>query len=175
MMLLPVSVDDRTLLGFANTAGSLIVCFYADSVTCFSAEWAFHSEKQLWNVCYTEQEWKEAPLSKPSFENNTDSLKRVLLDLKDLAQKTDCDTFADVFQKAYDTLMGEPECAAGVSKIVPPGIPEEHQRVFAAMGSWNDSPPYLAREKGREEEYEALSDALLREIRTATMYATNQW
>ena len=47
--------------------------------------------------------------------------------------------------------------------------------VFGAMGSWNDTPPCLAGEKGLSREYDRLSDALLRQIRLAILYAVNEW
>lgn len=47
--------------------------------------------------------------------------------------------------------------------------------VFGAMGSWNDSPPYMAHKKGLDKEYETLSADLLRNIRLAILYAINEW
>jgi len=43
------------------------------------------------------------------------------------------------------------------------------------MGSWNDSPAYMAHEKGMDNEYESLSGELLKQIRLATLYAINEW
>ena len=43
------------------------------------------------------------------------------------------------------------------------------------MGSWNDSPPYMAQNKGLEEEYDILSDELLKNIRLAILYSINEW
>ena len=65
-----------------------------------------------------------------------------------------------------------------------PAIPAGHQRlflaasyadVFGAMGSWNDSPPYSAHEKGLDLEYETLSKELLKQIRLAVLFAVNEW
>ena len=47
--------------------------------------------------------------------------------------------------------------------------------VFGAMGSWNDSPPYMAHEKGLDKEYETLSSELLKNIRLAILYSINEW
>ena len=47
--------------------------------------------------------------------------------------------------------------------------------VFGAMGSWNDSPPYMAHEKGLDKEYETLSSELLKNIRLAILYSVNEW
>jgi len=45
--------------------------------------------------------------------------------------------------------------------------------VFGAMGSWNDSPPYMAHEKGLDKEYDLLSGELLKQIRLAILFAIN--
>lgn len=43
------------------------------------------------------------------------------------------------------------------------------------MGSWNDSPPYYAHEKGLENEYDSFSEELLTQIRLALLYSVNEW
>ena len=43
------------------------------------------------------------------------------------------------------------------------------------MGSWNDSPAYMAHKKGLSEEYETLSSVLLKNVRLAILYAINEW
>ncbi|MDE6742896.1 MAG: hypothetical protein K2J95_03340 [Lachnospiraceae bacterium] len=64
-----------------------------------------------------------------------------------------------------------------------PDLSEENKRmfyassiadVFGAMGSWNDGPPYSAYEKGLEDDYEKLSNELLKQIRLAALYAINE-
>ena len=47
--------------------------------------------------------------------------------------------------------------------------------VFGGMGSWNDSPPYYAHEKGLESEYDSLTEELLTQIRLALLYSVNEW
>lgn len=47
--------------------------------------------------------------------------------------------------------------------------------VFGGMGSWNDSPPCYAYEKGLENEYKNLSSELLTQIRLALLYSVNEW
>lgn len=63
-------------------------------------------------------------------------------------------------------------------------LPEKNKALFAAasrawvfggMGSWNDSPPYLAHEQGLDGDYERLSAALHRQIMLAVLYAVNEW
>lgn len=181
----PVTVKDRSILGFSNTAQSSIVCFFENGkVTYFFAKWEFDTYKKMWNILYTEKELKDAPLEKPQFQNNSDNFKSVLLDIKELALKIDCNNFAGVFQKAYDILLGSSDYTDSAYNIPLPEIPEENLHifeaastadVFGAMGSWNDSPPYMAHEKGMDKEYDSLSSELLKQIRLAILYAINEW
>lgn len=183
--LAPIVARDRSILGFSNTTQSSLVCFYErGKVTYFSAQWEFDSVQKMWNILYTEQEWKDAPSGKPHFENNIDNFKSVLSEIKELARKIDCDDFAIVFQKALDILLGSSDYTDIAYHMPLPEIPEENLHlfeaastsdVFGAMGSWNDSPPYIAHEKGMSKEYESLSDELLKQVRLATLYAINEW
>ncbi len=184
-LLAPVAVKDRSILGFSNTTLSSLVCFYeGGKVTYFSAQWEFDSDLKMWNILYTEQEWKDAPLEKPHFDNNIDGFKSVLSEIKELAYKIGCDDFAVIFQKAIDILLGSSDYTDIAYHMPLPEIPEENLHlfeaastadVFGAMGSWNDSPPYMAHEKGLDKEYEFLSSELLKQVRLATLYAINEW
>jgi len=183
--LAPIVVKDRGILGFSNTTQSCITCFYeGGKVTYFTAQWEFDSAQTMWNILYTEHEWKDAPTEKLHFENNIDSFKSVLYEIKELAHMIDCDDFAVIFQKALDILLGSYDYTDTVFHMPLPQIPEENLHffeaastadVFGAMGSWNDSPPYMAHEKGLEKEYDDLSSELLKQVRLATLYAINEW
>ena len=68
--------------------------------------------------------------------------------------------------------------------LVLPQLPEEQLRifeavsqadVFGAMGSWNDEPPYMAQQKGLGDEYDRISQELLKNNRLALLYAVNEW
>ncbi|MGL6216760.1 MAG: hypothetical protein ACRC36_01905 [Lacrimispora sphenoides] len=184
-LLAPITVNERSILGFSNTTQSAIVCFCKEGkVTYFSAQWEFDSVQKLWNILYTEQEWKDAPSGEPHFENNIDSFKSVLSEIKEFAHKIDCDKFAVEFQKAIDILLGSSDYTDIAYHIQLPAIPEENMHlfeaastadVFGAMGSWNDSPLYMSYEKGLDKEYEFLSSELLKQVRLATLYAINEW
>lgn len=184
-ILAPIVVKDRVILGFSNTTQSCITCFYeGGKVTYFTAKSEFDSAQNMWNTLYTEHEWKDAPKEKPHFENNIVSFKSILSEIKELAHKIDCDDFAVIFQKALDILVGSSDFTDTVYHMPLPAIPEEYLHyfeaasiadVFGAMGSWNDSPRYIAHEKGLEKEYEDLSSELLKQVRLATLYAINEW
>jgi hypothetical protein len=183
--LTPVAVKDIGILGFSNTTQSSIACFYEEGkVTYFSAQWEFNSVQKMWDILYTEREWKDAPSRKPHFENNIDSFKSILSEIKALAHKINCDEFTAVFQRALDILSGYSDYADTAYHMPLPEIPEENLHlfeaastadVFGAMGSWNDGPPYMAHEKGMDKEYDFLSNELLKQIRLATLYAINEW
>lgn len=184
-VLCPIAVKDRGLLGFSNTTGSMILCFYKNGkVTYFVADWQYDPEKKLWNIHYSEQEWKNPPSEKPHFENNTESFRQVLLKIKDLAMELEFENFAGVFDSARNILDGNGACTDKKYGLHLPQIPQKNLQifeaasiadVFGAMGSWNDSPPWAAHEKGLDKEYETLSDELLRNIRLAILYAINEW
>lgn len=183
--LVPIVVKDRNILGFSNTTQSMIVCFYeGGKVTYFTAQWEVNSAQNMWDILYAEHEWKDAPTEKLHFENNIDSFKFVLSEIKEFAHKIDCNDFALIFQKALDILLGSSDYTDTVYHMPLPAIPEKYLHyfeaasiadVFGAMGSWNDSPPYMAHEKGLEKEYEDLSSELLKQVRLATLYAINEW
>ena len=183
-LIAPIAVDDRMLLGFSNETQSSLVCFWEGKVTYFTAKWEFDSAKKMWNVLYIEQKWENAPSGKPHFENNAESFKAILIKIRELAYKLDSAYFAEVFQRAFDILSGIADCKEAVYDMPILDILKENlclfqaasiADVFGAMGSWNDSPPCIAHEKGLSEEYDSLSGELLKQIRLALLYAINEW
>lgn len=151
--LAPVSVSDRQILGFANESQSSMACFYEGGrVTYFTARWEFDPTRK-WTVWYTENEWLDPPSGKPHFEDHTEDFAEALEKIKELALPTQS-------LPAKNKLI-----FAAASKA----------DVFGAMGSWNDSPPYMAHEKGLDAEYDQLSAELLKKIRLAVLYAVNEW
>ena len=174
---------DIRMLGFANSLRGGIVCYFKNGeVTEFYPSWAFDKENRVWNVHYTEElklvYYMDEP---PHFDDNSDELREVLIEISDLAERIDCKEFAGIFDKAREILDGGelPE-----NKLPTPKIPEKNLAmfyaadradVFGAMGSWNDSPPYMAHEKGLDKEYDELSARLLKNIRLAVLYAVNEW
>lgn len=185
MYIAPTFVKDRNILGYSNTTQSSIVCFYKDGlVTYFSAKWEIDSDKKIWNILYTEQDWKDAPRGKHRFENNAHSFKSILLEIMNFAIEIECENFATIFKKAYDILVGNVDFKDAVYDMPLLEIPEDYLRlfqaacvadVFGAMGSWNDSPPYLAHKRGLNKEFESLSNELLKQVRYATLFAINEW
>jgi len=180
--LVPLSVNKRSLLGFSNTTQSCIVCFYDNRTTYFTARWDFDAAKSMWHILYTEHEWATAPVSPLHFENTTESFKKILLQIRTFADEIGFESFANIFQNAHNILSGTADYTYG--DIPFPEMPEANLRlfkaastadVFGAMGSWNDSPPYAAHEKGLDTEYESLSDELLMQVRLAILYAVNEW
>lgn len=181
----PYSVKDRALLGFSNMTESSILCFHRNGkVTYFVADWQFDSVQKNWNILYSEHEWPNPPSKKPQFKNNTDSFREVLLSIRELAIKIECENFAHIFSSAVNILDGSSEYPDKKYGLELPQIPQQNLQmfeaasiadVFGAMGSWNDSPPYMAHKKGLDKEYETLSADLLKNIRLAILYAINEW
>ncbi len=185
ILLVPLAVEDRGILGFSNTTQSILVCCFKNQrVTYFAPHWSFDSSQKAWDILYTEHEWQHAPHTLPRFQNPTDDFLSVLIKIKAFAEEIGYPNFANLFQKAADILSGESDLSTLEQKLALPAIPANHQRlflaasyadVFGAMGSWNDSPPYSAHEKGSDQEYETLSKELLKQIRLAVLFAVNEW
>lgn len=180
-LVMPTEIKDRRVLGFANTSQCSIICYFKNSeVTAFDPKWEFDQKRKMWNILYTER-LLLIPFVKPYGDDNTDAFRELLIEIEDFAERIDCRDFAGIFQRALNILDGEESTS---SKLPLPKIPEKYMPlfcaanaadVFGAMGSWNDSPPYMAHEKGLDMEYEELSARLLKNIRLAVFYAINDW
>lgn len=181
-LIVPTEVENRNALGFANVYCGFILCYFKNSeITAFIPKWEFDQKLKMWNILYTEQ-LELIPYVKPYSDDNSDELREVLIEIEDLAERIDCGGFAKRFELARNILDGE--APFGTDKLPAPRIPQKFMPlfyaadaadVFGAMGSWNDSPPYLAHEKGLDAEYEELSARLLKNIRLAVLYAINEW
>ena len=177
----PISVEDRGILGFSNTTQSSILCFYKyGKASYFLPNWKSASLGRGWDVTYTEYDWERSSQEIPHYENNIEEFKDILARIEDLAIKIECDNFAKVFQSARNFLL-DPESGKGLAE---PQIPLQHLSIFRAassadvfggMGSWNDEPRWLAQDKGLGQVYDELSDQLLRNIRSAILFAINEW
>ena len=177
----PISVEDRGILGFSNTTQSAILCFYKDGkASYFLPNWESASPVRGWDVTYTEYEWERSSQDIPYYENNLEEFKGVLARIEDLASKIECENFAKVFHSARNFLL-DPESGEGLAE---PQIPPQRLSIFRAasaadvfggMGSWNDEPGWLAQDKKLGQVYDELSDQLLRNIRSAILFAINEW
>lgn len=183
--LTPISTKDRAVLGFSNTNRGSIVCFFnGGEVTYFDAYWSFNQDKKAWNVTYTEHLWDNPPAGIPHFKDNTPEFKEILNKIGEFACIIDLPGWKKVFYKSVEMLDGTFIKEEGERKISLPKLPENHLKifmaasnadVFGAMGSWNDSPPYAAHEKGLDKEYDEYSAELLKQTRIATLFAINEW
>lgn len=181
-LIIPTEVENRNLLGFANAYCGFILCYFKNGeITAFIPKWDFDQKLKKWNILYTEQ-LELIPFIKPQYEDNTDELREVLIEIEDLAEKIGCGGFAKRFEQARNILNGE--APFGTDKLPAPRIPQrllplfyaaDMADVFGAMGSWNDSPPYMAHEKGLDKEYDELSARLLKNIRLAVLFAVDEW
>ena len=179
---MPIAVKDPSLLGFSNTSQAGLICYFKDNlVTYFIPKWE-HKDNG-WNIIYTEYKWENPPKEKPKFTDNTEDFKNILSRIADLADKIDFQNFANIFTEAFDILDGK-NMKDNYYKKYFLLLPERNPRlfysagisdVFGGMGSWNDSPPFSAYEKGLENEYNNLSSELLTQIRLALLYSVNEW
>ena len=180
-LLIPTATDRRHLLGFANTSQGVIVCFWENGkVSYFSPLWDFGNKSNGWVVIYKEQSGAAMPKDEFTYSNKTEEFKAVLLDICAFAKKINFPYFSNIFHNAYDGMCNFAKIA---EHNVPEHIPDAFKGiyyavdtadVFGAMMSWNDSPPWHAEERGLENEYNDLSDKLLKQLRYHLMYVTNE-
>lgn len=174
-------VKDRNLLAFANSKPNSIICFYKNgNVRYYTAYWNFDKEIQGWHILYKENVLENPPKEKPAFEDPTNEFIDVLKQIEKLARDIGCGNFEKCFEKAGkfitdDIIKKQVDC---------PRLPEKNLRLFLAtsaadvfggMGSWNDSAPWMAHEKGLEKEYNELSDQLVTQLALAILYSVNEW
>ena len=179
---IPSNRANRHLLGFANTSQCAIICFWKKgSISRFYPTWDFDREKAGWRVRYTEQYInKNTIVENLHFSDRTDEFKKTLFDIGKFAKEIEQPFFSDIFYSAYASLCD-------VENIDDTNIPQQLPHnlkaiyfavdkadVFGAMGSWNDSPPCSADEKGLGREYSELSNQLLVQLRYHLMYVANE-
>ena len=182
LFLTPLTAKGRETAGFANAAENRLVCFTKEGeVSYFTAQWRFDQSLRSWDIDYTENRWPKAPAGRPRFADPTEAFGDTLARIADFAEVIEAKEFAALFRRAQRTLYDGTGQEASWMTIE---LPERQMKLFQAasmadvfggMGSWNDSPPYLAHEKQLSAEYAALSDQLFRQIRLAALYAVNEW
>ena len=179
-LLIPVSVERRSILGFSNTSRALLICFKESSTTCFRPGWSFDKDIRKWTVVYREHALEKTTYI-PSLQGMVEPFKDVLQRISAFAHEIGADEFCGTFDLAYRCLT-EDDAPVPAWAVLPDLSPEQQRiwaavsiaDVFGAMGSWNDCPPGQAAQKGRAEEYEKLSDELLSLIRMNLMYVVNE-
>ena len=179
---LPTNRENKHLIGFANTSRCAIVCFWKNgNISCFCPFWEFDREKEGWKIVYSEQHIKKQPIFKNlHFINKSDDFKQTLLDIGKFALEIEQPYFSDIFHNAYEALCGTETIEDdNITKQLPNDFKSiyyavDKADVFGAMGSWNDSPPYYAHQKGLDKEYNELSNELLVQLRYHLMYVANE-
>ena len=181
-LLAPTVTGDRGLLAFSGGAPFLIACFYKDKAAAgWRAGWEFDQSARGWNIEWNEAPFKDAPAAPPRFQEYREDFSAVLAQISELAVRIGENQFAAQFDSARRYLTDQHITLPDWMHI---RLPEKNKALFAAasrawvfggMGSWNDSPPYLAHEQGLDGDYERLSAALYRQIMLAVLYAVNEW
>ncbi len=178
------AINDISKAGFANSANQGIVTTYANGKTTYwSADWCFDRNIKKWKVAYVEYDWPAGSNAVYTFPECRDEFEKALLDIEEFAHTLGFDWYANVFKEAYDILVddNDPPIPEWVDDTIIELRGEQlklflaaaRADVFGAMGSWNDSPPYVAHEKGLQEEYKRFSHNLYVSIKKAVMNAVN--
>ena len=183
----PLSIRDRNFLAFANMRRNMIITKYHSGsvftdgmMTCWKPEFWFDGGNNSIRTVYKEIHPKNRFGKIPHYKNNTKEFENVLLKLSALSAKINEKDFEKIFAKAAEILDGK----SPAENCLCDKMPEENKRLYAAadiadvfggMCSWNDEPPHSAKEKGLSEEYDRLSDELLKQFGIAVMFAVNEW
>ncbi|MBE6544036.1 MAG: RNA polymerase subunit sigma [Ruminococcaceae bacterium] len=180
-LIVPLSTKEPHLLGFSNMSQASILCIWKNGKSsCFTPVWTFRNKLMVWDVVYTEKKMPQLFKPQVDFCENKEEFAAVLSEIEAFSNDIGFPAFADIFQKARNTLLFS-HCTEQIKD--PPPLPQELLNiyyaveiadVFGAMGSWNDSPAYYAEKTGRLREYNKLSEKLLYQIRYHLIYATNQ-
>lgn len=180
-ILLPVSSKNLNILNDLNSNKIKLICYFKNNlILYFTPKWKKTSGG--WNVIYTAHKYKNSINEKLKFYDNTEVLSKIAI----LADKINFSNFGNIFRKAFSILNGESfenirNTFYGQTLLKMPKInarlfySAKISDVFGGMGSWNDSPPYYAHEKGLEIEYDSLTEELLTQIRLALLYSVNEW
>ena len=195
----PTSVDDRRVLGFVNTSQNVMLSFYPnEEIHMWIPQWTLDKTKKGWRIAFRETLLPNHPAGKPVYKDNSAEFKESLESIKNFAAELGMAGWAHVFERSLGMLAGgfdyvadDEQIREGLKKLgrpVPPRtrlkLPDYYRDIFEAasnadvfggMGSWNDSPAAIAKEAGREQEYNELSDKLYKNVALATMFAVNQW
>lgn len=178
---LPIRAANKDLLGFVNTSQVAIICYWKNGrASCFYPMWEFDPNNNGWKITYTEKFVKNDPLKDIQFTSQTNKFKQTLLDIEKLATEIDEPHFAEIFHSAYQALEKSikieydniPSKLSNELKAIYYAVDKAY--VFGGMGSWNDSPAYLAQTNNLYKEYNELSYKLLMQLHYNLMYVVNE-
>lgn len=121
------------------------------------------------------------------FRDNTEALRCALLKAEAFAMRLeiggeDCRDYARAFSEAVHILDGQRVSRCGFPVALPP-LPEDMLRIYRACETadihdkrcgWHERPARLAGKAGASEEFTAVSDELLTQMRNALLYSVNE-
>ena len=181
-ILLPVSSVNSNIPNELNTNKNKFICYFKNNlVLYFIPKW--NATSGGWNIVYTAHKYENSTNKKIIFYDNTEDFRNILIKIRDFSNEIGVRNFANIFNYAFE-LLDEKKYTMNKEKFPLNFLPDKNARlyvssmtanVFGAMGSWNDSPPCYAAEKGLENEYNNLSSELLTQIRLALLYSVNEW
>lgn len=142
---------------------------FANRSSLWQASWKYDDVAKSWHIHYLEMLWQPAAELYDYYDNRL-ALVDTLTQLAALASTIGEPNFARIFQGALQILRQENSGAAGREALVKAA---DKAWVFGGMGSWNDSAPWYAEQKGLGDEYHRLTDALYQHLQIALMFAAN--
>lgn len=180
--LLSVSSVNSNIPNELNTNKNKFICYFKNNlVLYFTPKW--NATSGGWNIIYTAHKYENSTNEKIKFYDNTEDFRNILIKIRDFSNEIGVKNFANIFNYAFE-LLDKKKYIMNKEKFPLNFLPDKNARlyvssmtanVFGGMGSWNDSVPYCAYEKGLTDEYDKLSKELSKQMELATMYALNEW
>lgn len=169
-----------------NTGGEILCVFENGKQSLFAPKWEHDSDYQYRRLRYFET-IPEKPREIPPCSDNTDELRQVLIEFGELASKTGYDKIAERFGGARKVLDGESKPDMEIVRHVP-NIPTQNLPLFCAaaeadvfglrgfgasleIGSMRTS----AISRNLINEYDELTDRLIKNISLAFQFSVNNW
>ena len=179
-------VNNPQMAGYANAeAEGIFTVFEGGMVSVWIPRASYDNARENWTSTFSETNWPFSQNDLPVYSDPTEDFKSILIRIGQFALEIGYDHYASVFRKSYALLTGEE------TPVIPDWMPDRsmlpteddwrlllaanNADVFGGMGSWNDSPPWVAHDLGREDEYHQLSHELYVQIRRMYLYAINHW
>ncbi len=158
---LSVEEDDINLSAYANgIAGQLMVCEFNNYIEIWRNSFNYNGEK--WDVVYymIDRSNKQYKPVKRNLKEEYIKLINCYESLEEFALLIEQKYWAEFFEKGKRNLLDIPDLERNeINKVI-----QNIKWPFGGMGSWNDSPPYSAHEKGLDEDFKVKSNMLYNQL-----------
>lgn len=153
--------------GFANGTRQGICIDYGSKDSLWISIWEYNEVSNKWRIHYKEHEMM---LFKQSYclELNISAYEESLIKIADLANEIGELHWEKLFRESKEFLTDE---SLSMNERINKSLAKSS--VFGGMGSWGDSPPYSAHQKGLSKEFDVLTAELYDQRKRILMMLIN--